>query len=75
MKWWFFNVLQVFDISPPGVRKCILATNIAETSITVDGIRFVIDSGKVKGHSYVNQFAHHRSFLKLINVPFFILFK
>uniref|UniRef100_A0A1B0BK13 ATP-dependent RNA helicase DHX34 n=1 Tax=Glossina palpalis gambiensis TaxID=67801 RepID=A0A1B0BK13_9MUSC len=43
---------KVFDYAPEGMRKCIISTNIAETSLTVDGIRFVIDSGKVKEMSY-----------------------
>ncbi|CDH93106.1 ATP-dependent RNA helicase DHX34 [Caenorhabditis elegans] len=38
---------KVFDQAPVGIRKCILSTNVAETSVTIDGIRFVIDSGKV----------------------------
>uniref|UniRef100_A0A1B6D6A9 RNA helicase n=1 Tax=Clastoptera arizonana TaxID=38151 RepID=A0A1B6D6A9_9HEMI len=43
---------KVFDYPPDGIRKCIVSTNIAETSITIDGIRFVVDSGKVKEMSY-----------------------
>jgi len=39
---------KIFEKAPDGVRKCIVATNIAETSLTVDGIMFVIDSGYCK---------------------------
>lgn len=43
---------KVFDLPPEGCRKCILSTNIAETSVTIDGIRFVIDTGKMKEMSF-----------------------
>ncbi|XP_065221924.1 probable ATP-dependent RNA helicase DHX34 [Planococcus citri] len=43
---------KVFDYPPEGFRKCVVSTNIAETSVTIDGIRFVVDSGKVKEMSY-----------------------
>lgn len=39
---------RVFAPAPPRTRKVILATNIAETSVTVPGVRFVVDCGKAK---------------------------
>lgn len=39
---------KIFDAAPEGSRKCIVSTNVAETSLTVDGIKYVIDSGFCK---------------------------
>ena len=50
---------KIFDKAPPGVRKCIVSTNIAETSLTVDGIIYVIDSGYVKMKVYNPKVSHH----------------
>ncbi|KAK2762873.1 putative ATP-dependent RNA helicase dhr2 [Arachnomyces sp. PD_36] len=39
---------RVFLPAPPRTRKIVLATNIAETSVTVSGVRYVVDCGKAK---------------------------
>jgi HrpA-like RNA helicase len=39
---------KVFDRPPPGVRKVVLSTNIAETAVTVDDCGYVIDTGRMK---------------------------
>ena len=43
---------RVFAPAPEGCRRCIVATNIAETSITVAGVVYVIDPGMVKEKNY-----------------------
>eukprot|EP00055_Hartaetosiga_balthica_P016205 m.100938 g.100938 ORF g.100938 m.100938 type:complete len:1049 (+) comp9054_c0_seq3:32-3178(+) len=43
---------KIFEPTPPGARKVVLATNIAETSLTIDNIIYVIDPGFVKQNSY-----------------------
>lgn len=43
---------KIFEKRPKGARKVVLATNIAETSLTIDGICYVIDSGFNKQNNY-----------------------
>lgn len=43
---------KIFEDTPEGARKVVLATNIAETSLTIEGIKYVIDPGFCKQKSY-----------------------
>ncbi|GAB7361675.1 hypothetical protein MBLNU230_g1725t1 [Neophaeotheca triangularis] len=43
---------KIFEPPPEGGRKVVIATNIAETSITIDGIFYVVDPGFVKQSAY-----------------------
>lgn len=42
----------IFEKPKDGVRKIVLATNMAETSITINDVVFVVDCGKAKETSY-----------------------
>ncbi|KAG8831892.1 putative ATP-dependent RNA helicase DHR1 [Serendipita sp. 399] len=44
--------LRVFQEPPPGSRLVVVATNVAETSLTIPGIRYVIDCGRAKERRY-----------------------
>lgn len=43
---------KIFEPTPKGARKVVISTNIAETSLTIDGIVYVIDCGFVKENIY-----------------------
>lgn len=43
---------RVFQPPPPGCRMCVVATNVAETSLTIPGIKYVVDTGKEKVRIY-----------------------
>ncbi|KAG5437054.1 hypothetical protein PCANB_001175 [Pneumocystis canis] len=57
--------IEIFAPSPQGTRKVIVSTNISETSVTIDGIVYVIDSGFVK----LRVFNTHTNFESLIITP------
>jgi len=43
---------KIFEPAPVGTRKCVVATNIAEASLTIDGIYYVVDPGFCKQKVY-----------------------
>lgn len=53
---------KVFPPAPEGVRKVIVSTNIAETSVTIDGVVYVVDPGLFKQKLY-NPRTHAESLL------------
>eukprot|EP00003_Mantamonas_plastica_P028932 TRINITY_DN676_c0_g1_i9.p1 TRINITY_DN676_c0_g1~~TRINITY_DN676_c0_g1_i9.p1 ORF type:complete len:646 (+),score=251.67 TRINITY_DN676_c0_g1_i9:1211-3148(+) len=53
---------RVFQEPPEGKRLVVVCTNVAETSLTIPGIRYVVDSGKVKEKSY----EHHTGINKFV---------
>ena len=56
---------RVFDLPPFGKKKMIVSTNIAETSVTINGITSVIDSGQAK----LNFYNPHTYTSSLVEVP------
>ena len=44
---------EAFYKAPQNTRKCVLATNIAETSVTIPNVRFVIDCGLCNEKRYL----------------------
>mmetsp|Transcript_25210 Transcript_25210/g.36126 ORF Transcript_25210/g.36126 Transcript_25210/m.36126 type:complete len:608 (-) Transcript_25210:287-2110(-) len=43
---------RIFEPAPAGARKCVVATNIAEASLTIDGIYYVVDPGFCKQNAF-----------------------
>lgn len=46
------TVGSVLGPAPPGKRKCVVSTNVAETSLTIHGVRYVIDCGFMKANVF-----------------------
>ncbi|KOC64378.1 putative ATP-dependent RNA helicase kurz [Habropoda laboriosa] len=47
-----YKQAKVFDPPPKGCRLCVVSTNVAETSLTIPNIKYVVDSGKCKTRMY-----------------------
>uniref|UniRef100_A0A1I7W244 RNA helicase n=1 Tax=Loa loa TaxID=7209 RepID=A0A1I7W244_LOALO len=59
--------MRVFEpASVPYTRKIIFATNIAETSITIPGVRIIVDSGKIKVKTFLPD--RHIDILRVENI-------
>ncbi len=56
---------RALEPAPPGERKVVLATSIAETSLTIEGVRTVVDSGRMR----VPRFSPRTGMTRLETVP------
>jgi ATP-dependent helicase HrpB len=56
---------RAIEPSPPGARKVVIATAIAETSLTIEGVRVVVDSGLMR----VPRFSPRTGMTRLVTVP------
>lgn len=55
--------MRVFDAPPEDARLVVVATNVAETSLTIPGIKYVVDCGRAKEvHSFIVSFDIHSIF-------------
>ena len=43
---------RVFEPPPDGTRLIVVATNVAETSLTIPNVRYVVDAGRAKVRTY-----------------------
>lgn len=60
---------KIFNKTNLERRKVVVATNIAETSLTVDGVKYVIDTGLVKSKVYNPKLG--MDMLQVIQIPYF----
>lgn len=65
---------KIFIPTPDRTRKIIVSTNIAETSLTIPGVRFVIDSGYKKEKEWISRGSSGGQFLefhlvRLLRIP------
>src|SRR5690606_22243991 len=44
--------MKVFEPVPENHRLCVISTNVAETSLTIPGIRYVVDCGRAKSRKF-----------------------
>ena len=61
---------KIFEETPEGARKVVLATNIAETSLTIDGIKYVIVKDRLLNTLRIKGQCAKRSKLKYYSTNF-----
>ena len=58
--------MKVFEPTAEGTRLVVVATNVAESSITIPGVRYVVDTGRSRNRVYVSYVFTRMSIVSLI---------